>query len=75
MQSKTIKSTNNEKDIINDNMEHIDGYKYVKTKNEIRAIEMKKRIYEDFYENIIFQITLTCQQVMNYMIQKIRYLE
>ena len=28
MQSKTIKSTNNEKDIINDNMEHIDGYKY-----------------------------------------------
>ena len=31
MQSKTIKSTNNEKDIINENMEHIDGYKYVKT--------------------------------------------
>ena len=31
LQSKTIKSTNNEKDIINDNMEHIDGYKYVKT--------------------------------------------
>lgn len=41
-----------------DTISNVDGYKYVKTKNEIRAIEMKKRIYEDFYENIIFQITL-----------------
>lgn len=28
LQPKTIKSTNNVEDIINDNMEHIDGYKY-----------------------------------------------
>lgn len=37
---------------------NIEGYKFVKTKNEIRPVEMKKSAYEYFYENTIFNITL-----------------
>lgn len=35
-----------------------ESYKYVKARDEIKAIEMKKSDFEEFYENIIFQITL-----------------
>lgn len=41
-----------------DKVSKIEGYKYIKTKNEIKEIEMKKTAYEDFYENVIFKITL-----------------
>ena len=41
-----------------DKISKVEGYKYIKTKNEIKAVEMKKTIYEEFYENIIFNITL-----------------
>lgn len=47
-----------------DKISKIEGYKFVKTKNEIKAIEMKKAIYEEFYENIIFEITLRTIQEM-----------
>lgn len=41
-----------------DKISKVEGYKYIKTKNEIKAVEMKKAVYEEFYENIIFNITL-----------------
>lgn len=37
---------------------NIESYRYVKSTNSIKEIQMKKKEYEDFYENIIFQITL-----------------
>lgn len=41
-----------------DKISKTEGYKYIKSKNEIRPVEMKKVVYEEFYENIIFNITL-----------------
>ena len=35
-----------------------EGYKYIKTRDEIKPVEMKKNDFEKFYENIIFQIVL-----------------
>lgn len=41
-----------------EDLSNIEGYRYIKTKNEINPIEMKKNVYEDFYEDVIFQIAL-----------------
>ena len=41
-----------------DKISKVEGYKYIKTKNEIKEVEMKKATYEEFYENIIFNISL-----------------
>ena len=41
-----------------DKISKVEGYKFIKTKNEIKEVEMKKSRYEEFYENIIFNITL-----------------
>ena len=36
----------------------IEGYKFIKSKNEIKEIKMGKKASENFYENIIFMIAL-----------------
>lgn len=41
-----------------DKISKVEGYKYVKTKNEIKEVEMKKTVYEEFYESTIFKIAL-----------------
>lgn len=37
---------------------YVEGYKFIKSKNEIKKIEMSKKASESFYEKIIFMITL-----------------
>ena len=60
-----IEYKNNEKILVisynlpnTDKISKVEGYKFIKTKNEIKEVEMKKSRYEEFYENIIFNITL-----------------
>ncbi|PGV32110.1 restriction endonuclease [Bacillus cereus] len=37
---------------------NITEYKYIATRKEVKSVEMKKKDFEEFYESIIFQITL-----------------
>lgn len=37
---------------------NISGYKYIATSKQIKPIELAKKSFQSFYENIIFQITL-----------------
>ncbi|MDM5153545.1 restriction endonuclease [Bacillus sp. DX1.1] len=33
-------------------------YKYIATRKEVKSVEMKKKEFEEFYESVVFQITL-----------------